>query len=172
MAGVEIVGIIAAASQFADIGWRVFLGLSRICSDVQQASQKLRNVTLRVGQTIEVVELVRRQHAVTTLPLRQIDAILLELLQSGFEEANRLQTIVDELSTSLGDTKFKRVLKMVMSSKKEDDIIEGCQILANLKIDIMSCLGQETIALMHAQEYTLLCTVNRQLLLITTLEIG
>lgn len=153
MSGAEIVGLAAAATQFADIGWRVFLGLSKICSDLRHAPQSVRDATLQVQQTVEVIELLRSETSTTAFPSTRSQASIAALIKDALSQAIGLEALLDGLTSQAGEQRAKRAWRSVVTVKKEDEIGQRCQKLDAIKNTITVWIGQENLSLLRQQQY-------------------
>jgi hypothetical protein len=67
MSGLEVLGAAAAAAQFVDVGWKVVISLSRLISDLKQATKKVKVAARKLEQLACHIELM--QEDIQTLAL-------------------------------------------------------------------------------------------------------
>jgi hypothetical protein len=148
MAGAELIGVSAAAVQFVDTGWRAFLALSRLCSDLRHAPRRVRSASRHLEATIEVVRSV--QTLTNSVPPAQNQAIT-SLTQQALEQAKQLESIVASVTPALQEGKIKRGWRAFVTAKKEEDILQRCQVLEGLKATLVLRLGEMGIVIGRQQ---------------------
>jgi hypothetical protein len=157
MSGLEVLGIVAAAAQFTDTGWKVVLSLSRLVSDLNHASRKVKNAAKQLQNLIEHVELIRTdiQHLAASdsavFLSDDLADLITALLGDCTEEAGELNEILKKLVPDLSYGKFRTSWKAVVSVKKEKHILERCARLETLKSSLGLWFGHGSLVLLQRQ---------------------
>lgn len=156
----EIVAVTAAAVQFLDVGGRVLIKLSRLCSDLQHAPKavetarsNLRVLVRLVGKIKQDLEAARAGPATTlqgaVSPERLATATT--SLEECLAEANELFQTLDGLVCERSDNVAKRAWRAIVSVKKEKEILDGLTRLEQLKSNLALWYQHETLALVNNQ---------------------
>ena len=66
MSGAEVIGLAATALQFADVGWRATLALSRLISDLQHVPVKIKNTKRELELLLTFVEMLKSDLGLAT----------------------------------------------------------------------------------------------------------
>ena len=61
MLGAEVLGVVAAAIQFADVGWELFLGMSHLLSDLNNTPHRMRLAASRIQQLVEIAARIKEE---------------------------------------------------------------------------------------------------------------
>lgn len=124
----EAFGIAAGALQFADVGSRILLSLSRLYSDISHVPEKIAKGQSQVEDLVLLVEAVPQDLAApNTAPGSSLSAVvarsrvdrLVVLIRETIRELHELQVILDDLSAKKSDNVYKRSWKAVVSLKKD-----------------------------------------------------
>lgn len=157
MSGLEVLGIVAAAAQFTDSGWKIVLSLSRLVSDLNDASRKVKNAARQLQSLVEHVDLIRidLQHLTASdSPVLLSDdraGLITALLGDCTEEARELDVILKKLAPVSSDGGLRKSWKTVVSVKKEKAILERCARLESLKSSLGLWFGHGNLVLLQRQ---------------------
>lgn len=159
MSGVEAIGLAAAAIQFADVGWRAALALSRLFSDLRQVPVKMRSVKRELELLLTFVETLKSDLGLATkgsismlngyITSTQCNSAL-SLLEECTDQAQELERIVTKLAPNTYRG-MKRAWRMVVSVKMEQEILSRCVRLESLKISINMWYGHVNLLLLKTQ---------------------
>jgi N-terminal domain on NACHT_NTPase and P-loop NTPases len=148
MAGAELIGVSAAAVQFVDTGWRAFLALSQLCSDLRHAPRRVQTASRHLEATVEVVRSI--QTLMNSVPPAQNQAIT-SLIEQALDQANQLEGIIASVSPTVDEGRLKRGWKAFVTAKKEEDILKRCRTLEGLKTTLDLRLGEMGIVIGRQQ---------------------
>ena len=136
MAGVEVLGALAAASQLAEQGLKIAIFISDLYSKVRDAPESIRKQSVQVEQLINIAKLIEHN------PSLQIDSVG-SILRNCIGEAEKLKEILGNISTAAGDGKTRKLWKALDGVAKEKRILA---LFANLEREKSSlALSIETI---------------------------
>ncbi|KAL1635247.1 hypothetical protein SLS58_010323 [Diplodia intermedia] len=130
----EVVGIVAGAVQFLDVGSRVLISLSRFCSDLQHVPRKIKRVRRQLEQTLQLVESIKSDvdapntGSGTTLSgiISQPDVDYAKgLLDDAAAHVAELQVLLNKLTVT-GDGFVRKAWRAVVAVKKEEEILSKC----------------------------------------------
>lgn len=130
----EVVGIVAGAVQFLDVGSRVLISFSRFCSDLQHVPRKVKRVRRQLEQTLQLVESIKSDvEAPNTGPGTTLAGIISQpqvdiaksLLEDAAVQVTELQVLLDKIALT-GNGFVEKTWRAVVAMKKEEDILRKC----------------------------------------------
>lgn len=136
MAGVEVLGALAAASQLAEQGLKIVIFISDLYSKVRDAPESIRKQSVQVEQLINIAKLIEHN------PSLQIDSVG-SILRNCTGEAEKLKEMLENISTAAGDGKAKKLWKVLDGVAKEKRILALFANLEREKSSLALCI--ETI---------------------------
>jgi hypothetical protein len=136
MAGVEVLGALAAASQLTEQGLKIAIFISDLYSKVRDAPESIRKRSVQVEQLINIAKLIEHN------PSLQIDSVG-SILRNCTGEAEKLKEILENISTAAGDGKARRLWKALDGVAKEKRILALFANLEREKSSLALCI--ETI---------------------------
>ena len=159
MSGAEAIGLAAAAIQFADVGWRAFLALSRLFSDLRQVPVKMKNAKRELELLLKFVEILKSDLGVATsgstfilngcITSTQYTSAL-SLFDECKDQAQELERILTQLAPN-EHRGIKRAWRMVVSVKMEHEIVSRCVRLESLKTSFNIWYGHVNLLLLKTQ---------------------
>ena len=167
MSGAEAIGLAAAAIQFADVGWRVTLALSRLFSDLRQGPVKVRNAERELRLPMTFVETLTSDPGLATGGSTSIlnGCITstqhtggLSLFDECKDQAQELERILTQLAPNT-HRGIKRAWRMVVSVKMEHEIMSRCVRLESLKMSLNMWYGHVNLLLLKTQMVRFSCRV-------------
>jgi hypothetical protein len=159
MSGAEAIGFAAAALQFADVGWRAALALSRLFSDLQYVPTKMKNAKRELELLLTFVEMLKSDLGLTTSGSTSIlngfitstqRASALSLFDECIDQAQELERILTQLAPNTHKG-LKRAWRAVVSVKTEHEIISRCVRLEGLKMSLNLWYGHMNLLLLKTQ---------------------
>lgn len=130
----EIVGIIAGAVQFVDVGSRVLISLSRFCSDLQHVPRKIKRVRRQLEQTLQLVESIKSDIEAPnsgpgttlsgTISQPQVD-FAKGLLKDAVVQVMELQILLNKIAPTANGF-VKKTWRAVVAMKKKEEILGKC----------------------------------------------
>lgn len=123
MAGVEVLGALAAASQLAEQSLQIAIFISNLYSKVRDAPESIRKQSVQLEQLIDIAKLIEHN------PPLQTDLVG-SILRNCVGEVEKLQEILTNISTAAGDGKVRKLWKALDGVAKEKRILA---LLANLE---------------------------------------
>jgi hypothetical protein len=149
MSGAEIIGVVAAAAQFIDLGSRVVIGLSRFISTLRDISPQIASTLASLQIFVELCRALKVRFE--ALPERTIPANVQVQIKGLFDacaaDAVKLSLLLDEIVLKSSDGKLERSWKAIVGAKRENDIVERCQRLERHKSTIILLLQDQTLEL-------------------------
>jgi hypothetical protein len=136
MAGVEVLGALAAASQLTEQCLNVAIFISDLYSKVRDAPESIRKQSVQIEQLIDIVRLIEHN------PPLQTDLVW-SILRSCAGEAEKLKEILANISTAAGDGKVRKLWKALDGVAKKKRILALFAILEREKSSLALCI--ETI---------------------------
>ena len=136
MAGVEVLGALAAASQLTEQGLKIAIFISDLYSKVRDAPESIRKQSVQVEQLINIARLIEHN------PSLQIDSVG-SILRNCTGEAEKLKEILENISTAAGDGKARKLWKALDGVAKEKRILALFASLEREKSSLALCI--ETI---------------------------
>jgi len=160
MSGLEVLGATAAAAQFVDVGWKVVISLSRLISDLKQATKKVKVAARKLEQLVCHVQLM--QEDIQTLALSdattqskrfsdgRLDTIT-ALLRECAGEAAALDNLLKQLIPGQHERAIQRSWKAIVGVKKETEILERCAQLDRLKLSLNLWFSHGSLVFLEKQ---------------------
>jgi hypothetical protein len=136
MAGVEVLGALAAASQLAEQSLNIAIFISNLYSKVRDAPESIRKQSVQLEQLIDIAKLIEHN------PPLQTDLVG-SILRNCVSEAEKLQEILANISTATGDGKIRELWKALDGVAKEKRILALFANLEREKSSLALCI--ETI---------------------------
>lgn len=136
MAGVEVLGALAAASQLTEQGLKIVIFISDLYSKVRDAPESIRKQSVQVEQLINIAKLIEHN------PSLQIDSVG-SILRNCTGEAEKVKDILENISTAAGDGKARKLWKALDGVAKEKRILALFANLEREKSSLALCI--ETI---------------------------
>lgn len=159
MSGAEVIGLAATALQFADVGWRATLALSRLISDLEHVPVKIKNTKRELELLLTFVEMLKSDLGLATSGSTSIlndymtstqHASALSLFDECLDQAQELERILTRLTPNRGRG-LKRAWRAVISVKTEQEIISRCVRLESLKMSLNMWYGHMNLHLLKSQ---------------------
>ncbi|KAJ9643456.1 hypothetical protein H2201_007729, partial [Coniosporium apollinis] len=150
-------GIAAATVQFLDVGARLLIILSRVCTDLRQV---LHNIEAAGEKLREFTELVRKLEAEVHAPNAGAASTLngalspaqvdygTSLLKQCIDQAEELEKVLRTLVSDPADRALKKAWRAVVCVKTEKDISDKLQ---ELKTSLSLWYNHESFALLKNQ---------------------
>jgi hypothetical protein len=129
MAGVEILGALAAASQLTEQG----LKIADLYAKIRDAPESIRKQSVQVEQLIEIAKLVKHNPPLQT-------ALVESILRNCVSEAEKLLEILGKISTAAGDGRVKKLWKTLDGVTKEKRILALFANLEREKSSLAVCI--------------------------------
>jgi hypothetical protein len=145
MSGLEILGISAAAVQFADVGWKVFLGLSRLASDLNHVPEKIQQAAKRVEQLVTLSKVIKADASKYSTCPHDEPHPLQRILKDCAILADQLQLILDSVTPTGKENRIRKSWKAVVGVKKEREIMEKCRVLEDFKLSLSTWIVRENL---------------------------
>jgi hypothetical protein len=133
MAGVEVLGALAAASQLAEQSLNIAIFISKLYSKVRDAPESIRKQSVQLEQLIDIAKLIEHN------PLLQTD-LMGSILRNCVSEAEELQEILANISTAAGDGKIRELWKALDGVAKEKRILALFANLEREKSSLALCI--------------------------------
>ena len=156
----EVLALTTAAAQFIDVGSRVLIKLSRLCSDLQNAPKAVETARSNLSVLVRLVERIKqdleaaRSGPASTLqgavpPERLAPATT--SLDECLSKADKLSRTLDNLVPKCSDNVAKRVWRAIVTVKKEKEILGSLMCLEQLKSNLGLWYQLETLSLVNDQ---------------------
>ena len=136
MAGVEVLGALAAASQLAEQSLKIAIFVSDLYSKVRDALESIRKHSAQLEQLTDIAKLIEHH------PPLQTDLVG-SILRSCVGEAEKLQEILANISTAAGDGKVRKFWRALGQVAEEKRILALFANLEREKSSLVLCI--ETI---------------------------
>lgn len=109
MSGVEILGIVASASQFLGIGARLALSLSGIVTRLKDVPRSVERAANELSLLVNIVEAIKAnlEGPGESISVKNVDTGL-ELLKKCKERADELNHVLDEVASRTMDGVVKK----------------------------------------------------------------
>jgi hypothetical protein len=133
MAGVEVLGALAAASQLTEQSIQIAIFISNLYSKVRDAPESIRKQSVQLEQLIDIAKLIGHN------PPLQTDLVG-SVLHNCVGEAEKLQEILANVSTAAGDGKVKKLWKALDGVAKEKRILALFANLEREKSSLALCI--------------------------------
>lgn len=132
MAGIEIVGFLASASQLVLYSIKITTSLSEICQRVQDAPLRIRQRSDQVKQLISTAQLIEQHHLLQT-------AQVLTHINATLEQAKSLSAILEQLKKDYSRGSIRRYWK-ILTANKEKEILANFDRLEKEKSALSLCI--------------------------------
>lgn len=141
----EVIALTAAAVQFLDVGGRVLIAFSSLCSGLKRVPAKVKaeiqqlEHVLVVLRTIETDVTAPSNGLATALTGVLIQSQISEakaLLNDAVSQAKELEVILKSLVPPTQESALRKAWRMIISQKKEEEILERCRGLEAVKSTI------------------------------------
>jgi len=136
MAGVEVLGALAAASQLTEQSLKIAIIISDLYLKVRDAPESIRKQSVQVEQLIDIAKLIKHNPPLQT-------ALVESILRNCVGEAEKLQEILGKISTAAGDGRVRKLWKALDGVAKEKRILALFAKLEQEKSSLALCI--ETI---------------------------
>jgi len=123
MAGIEVLGALAAASQLTEQGFKISVFISDLYSKVRDAPESIRKQSVQIEQLIDIARLIKHNPPLQTVSVESI-------LRSCVVVTEELQKILGKISTAAGDGRVRKLWNALDGVIKEKRILA---LLANLE---------------------------------------
>ena len=145
MSGVEILGIVASASQFLDIGARLALSLSGIVTRLKDVPQSVERAANELNLLIKIIEAIKTnlEEPSKSISVKNVDTGL-ELLKKCKEQADELNHVLNGVASQATDGVAKKSWKAVVSLKRDSKVSEMLSGLEKLKSSLEIWMSHET----------------------------
>lgn len=134
MAGVEVLGALAAASQLTKQSLKIAIIISDLYLKVRDAPESIRKQSVQVEQLIDIAKLIKHNPPLQT-------ALVESILRNCVGEAEKLQEILGKISTAAGDGRVKKLWKALDGVAKEKRILALFAKLEQEKSSLALCIG-------------------------------
>lgn len=112
MSGIEVVGLLASASQLVIYSFKITTSLSEICRRVQDAPLVVKQRSDQVKQLISTAEFIKQNHHLHT-------AHVLIHLNETLEQAKTLSTTLEQLTNDYSRGSIRRCWKILIATKEK-----------------------------------------------------
>jgi hypothetical protein len=147
MSGVEIVGLVAAAAQFADLGAKVLLGLSSLISSLRDVPSRIESAATALKIFVDLSHALRAH--LETLPPPAISEATQTQIKDLFDacgsETCAITNILEEITTKTSDNKLAKTWKRLVGVKREKDILERFERLERHKSSLVLLLEDQVV---------------------------
>ena len=134
MAGVEVLGALAAASQLTEQSLKIAIIISDLYLKVRDAPESIRKQSVQVEQLIDIAKLIKHNPPLQT-------ALVKSILRNCVGEAEKLREILGKISTAAGDGRVKKLWKALDGVAKEKRILALFAKLEQEKSSLALCIG-------------------------------
>jgi hypothetical protein len=104
MAGVEVFGALAAASQLTEQGLKITIFIYDLYAKIRDAPESIRKQSVQVEQLIDIARLVKHNPTLQTVLVESI-------LRNCVAEAEKLHEILGKISTAAKDGRVRKLWK-------------------------------------------------------------
>ena len=152
MSGAEILGIVASASQFLDIGARLALSLSGIVTRLKDVPRSVERAANELSLLVKIVEAIKTnlEGPGESTSVKNVDTGL-ELLKRCKEQADELNHVLNEVASQTTDGVVKKSWKAVVGLKHASKVSEMLSGLEKLKSSLEIWMSHETWVVSSAQ---------------------
>jgi hypothetical protein len=153
----EALGIAAAIVQLIDLGGRVLIISTRLCSDLKNVPGKIVTINRDIRHFIELLHLLEldlgiggSSTAILGSPSAESLHIVARVLNEAIREAEELATLLQEISTPQS-SRIKKAWNTIVSVKREGEITDRCRRLESLKSSLQLWYERRSVALAQEQ---------------------
>lgn len=133
MSGIEIIGLVASASQLALYSIKITTCLGEICQRVQNAPARIRHHSDQLRQLVSTAQLVQEHRLLQTAHVHaHINATL--------EQARTLSAILEQLTIDYSRGSIRRYWK-ILKATREKEIQANFDRLEKEKIALILCIS-------------------------------
>ena len=133
MSGIEIVGLVASASQLISYSIKITTCLSEIYQRVQDAPMRIRQHSDQIRQLLSTAQLVEKHHLLQTAHVHaHINATL--------EQAKTLSATLEQLTKDYTRGSIRRYWKILIATK-EKEILANFDRLEKEKSALLLCIS-------------------------------
>ena len=125
------VAIATSAIQFIDVGGRLLLGLSRLCSKIRHIPEKIKESQATLQQLLVIAELVKSNHASSYTGSQAADFNF--ACSECIKLVKDLAVLLGGLIAAVNDDPFCRTWKAIVAVKREREILDMCERLEQHK---------------------------------------
>ena len=125
------VAIVASAIQFIDVGGRLLLGLSQICSKVHHVPEKIEKSRATLQHLLVVAEVVKSNHVSSYAGSQAVEFNL--ACSECIKLIKEFASLLNGLTAATNDGPFRRTWKAIVAIKKEKEILDICERLEQYK---------------------------------------
>lgn len=154
MSGVEIVGLIAATAQFADLGAKALRGLSSLISSLRDVPSRIESAATALKNFVDLSQTLRAHFE--TLPAAAVSETTQTQIRDTFNacasETCAITNILEEITTKSSDNKLAMTWKRLVGVKHERDILERCDRLERYKSSLVLLLEDRALFLSIQQQ--------------------
>lgn len=141
----EIIALTAAAVQFLDVGGRVLIAFSSLCSGLKRVPAKVK---AEIQQLEHVLVVLRTLETDITAPSNGLATTLAgvltqsqineakALLKDAVTQAIELEVLLKSLLPPVQESAIRKAWRIIISQKKEEEILEQCRGLEEVKSTI------------------------------------
>ena len=133
MSGIEIVGLLASASQLALYSIKITTCLSEICQQVQEAPLRIKQHSDQIKQLVSTAQLVERHHLLQTV---QVHAHI----EATLKQAKTLSATLEQLTKDYSRGTIRRYWK-ILKGAKEKEILANFDRLEKEKTALLLCIS-------------------------------
>lgn len=136
MSGIEVLGVLAAASQVAEQGLKITGAIYDLYKKVRDAPESIRLQSVQVEQLIDIAKLIKKNPSLQT-------ALVSSILNSCSNDANDLLDILRRVTPADEAYKPDKIWRALAAVSKEKTIIAHLAKLERGKSALVLCI--ETI---------------------------
>ncbi len=149
------IALAAAVVQFVDVGWRALIGVSRLCSNLEQSPRKVKRARQQLKHLMDLVQIIQADtgpaSSITkTIPQAEL-VVVISIIQDCTRQATELEMILQKLVPGPQDPFWKKTWRAVISVKNESDILEICTHLEVSKSSLSLWYESRTLMFVHRQ---------------------
>ena len=133
MSGIEILGLVASASQLALYSIKITTCLAEICKRVQDAPVRIRQHSDQIRQLQSTVQLVQQNHLLQT-------AHVYAHINATLEQAKTLSAILEQLTKDYSRGSIRKYWKILKASR-EKEILDIFDRLEKEKSALILCIS-------------------------------
>lgn len=154
----ETVAVVAAAVQFLDVGGRVLVKLSRLCSDLRRVPKTMKTAQHDLTTFLALTRMIQADlGASRTGPASTLNGVItagsLDMAAATLGkcicEANELYNILSGIVSERSDSVTKKAWLAVVGVKKKQKIVDGFVRLQSLRSELNVWYSHETLALIN-----------------------
>lgn len=140
MSGIEVVGLMASASQLALYSIRIITCVSEIVQKVQDAPARIRQHSDQIRQLVSTAQLIEQHHLLQTV---QVHAHI----KAALEQAKTLSATLEQLTKDYSRGPIRRYW-IVLKATKEKEILANFDRLETEKSALLLCISLAQVDLL------------------------